>query len=86
MLTNSDIREALSQLAAAVARADKALAQSDDLPPLDLAQTMVEGKKLSDKLTKFADRVERLSAPLFGRDNGQAGADESSRPAGRKRK
>ncbi len=85
VLTNADIRTALGRLTEAITRADKALGASDDLPCLDLAEVMVETSKLSTKLGKLADKVERLSAPLFG-PNGQGGAEQSEKPAGGRRK
>jgi hypothetical protein len=63
-------------LAAATTKATKALADSDDLPPLDLAEVMVETTKLSTKLSKLVDRVDRLSCPLLG----PRGAAPSNRP------
>lgn len=91
-LTNADIRLSLDQLGQAVTRAGKALADSDNLPPLDLAEVMVESMKLGTKLTKLADRIGRLSCPLLGpRGGGPDTAGESKtnsqdKPAGRKRK
>lgn len=82
MLTNNEVRQQLKQLAETAERAEADLARSDDLPALDLAETMVEAGKLSTKLAKLADKVQRLSAPLFG-PNGQDGAEQPGKAAGR---
>ena len=85
-LTNSDLRQQLRQLAETAQRAEGELARSDDLPALDLAAVAVELDKLGTKAVKLADRIAKLSAPLFA--NGQDGTDngQGEKPAARKRK
>jgi hypothetical protein len=85
MLTNADIRTALTQLAEAAGRADKALGDSDELPAADQAELLTETLKLTAKLSKLGGRIDKLACPMLGpRGNGD-GSPAEDKARGRKR-
>jgi hypothetical protein len=80
VLTNEHVKDSLRKLADLASDAEGALANSDDLPPEDLAECFVVLGKLREKTAKLADRINKLAAPLFAAR--PAGQDETPPPAG----
>lgn len=83
-LSNQHLIGQLEALSRTADEAAGALAKSDDLPPENLAETMVDLGKLRAKAAKLREKITKLAAPLFNAGNGAASADED-KARGKKR-